>query len=65
MADPSPHQFRTFRHLQKNLKEALLGCGSGRELIAKGFEDDVTHAAQLNRYDTVPVMRGEKLVRYE
>ena len=54
----------TFRHLQSDLKEALLECGSGRELIGKGFEGDVTHAAQLNLYDSVPVMRGEWLIAY-
>lgn len=39
----------------------LLGCGSGIELISKGYEGDVRHAARLNLYDVVPVMQGEAL----
>jgi 2-phosphosulfolactate phosphatase len=46
------------------LAEMLLECGSGRELQARGQADDVRHAANLNLYDTVPVMRDECLVRF-
>jgi len=44
------------------LEEMLLECGSGRELQGKGQVHDVRHAARLNLYDTVPVMRGECLL---
>ena len=42
----------------------LWECGSGRELRKMGFPEDVRHAAQLNSYDTVPVMRGRHLEPY-
>jgi hypothetical protein len=29
-----------------------------------GFPEDVHHAAQLNTYDAVPVMRGTHVERY-
>jgi 2-phosphosulfolactate phosphatase len=53
-----------FTHSQRDIAALLWECGSGRELRAMGFPEDVRHAAQLNSYDTVPVMRGEYLVRY-
>jgi 2-phosphosulfolactate phosphatase len=39
------------------LDEALAGCESGRELIARGFGDDVSAAAQLDVATAVPVLR--------
>lgn len=36
--------------------EHLLGCASGRELVAKGFEPDVAIAGRLATSDVVPVM---------
>jgi 2-phosphosulfolactate phosphatase len=53
-----------FTHSQRDIAALLWDCGSGRELRAMGFPEDVRHAAQLNSYDAVPVMRGEYLVRY-
>ena len=53
-----------FLHLKDHLIETLRDCGSGRELCEKGFSRDVDHAAQLDLYDTVPVMRGEQLERF-
>ena len=53
-----------FTHSQRDIAALLWECGSGRELRAMGFPEDVRHAAQLNSYDAVPVMRGDYLVRY-
>lgn len=39
------------------LSELLRGCGSGIELIARGYPGDVDHAARLDLYDAVPVLR--------
>ncbi|HZT43397.1 MAG TPA: 2-phosphosulfolactate phosphatase [Chthonomonadaceae bacterium] len=52
-----------FRQAEPDLEEILWECGSGRELRKKGFEEDVRHAARLNLYDSVPVMRGEGIER--
>ncbi|GCE21551.1 2-phosphosulfolactate phosphatase [Dictyobacter kobayashii] len=46
-----------FRQAKDQLAALLWECGSGRELRARGFEQDVVHASQLNRYQTVPAMR--------
>jgi 2-phosphosulfolactate phosphatase len=51
-----------FHSLAPDLAAVLADCGSGRELIAKGYGQDVTHAARLNAYAAVPVLRGDALV---
>jgi len=51
-------------HSRLDLAALLWECGSGRELRGMGFPEDVRHAAQLNSYDAVPVMRGKHLERY-
>lgn len=46
-----------FRNFEKKLPEALQGSSSGRELIEKGFPEDVAYAAALNVSSAVPVLR--------
>ena len=53
-----------FTHSRRDIAALLWECGSGRELRGMGFPEDVRHAAQLNSYDAVPVMRSEHLERY-
>ena len=47
------------------LPQLIEDCGSGRELRAMGFGQDAVHAARLDCYDAVPVMRGERLERLQ
>lgn len=55
-----------FRSLAPDLAAVLADCGSGRELIAKGYQGDVTHAARLNVYEAVPVLRdNDTLVAHD
>lgn len=54
-----------FSQSQSRLADLIRDCGSGRELCALGFEDDVTFAAQLNLYDTVVHMKGDRLEAWE
>jgi 2-phosphosulfolactate phosphatase len=44
------------------LHEALLQSGSGRELAARGFENDIAIAAALDASITVPVLRDGAFV---
>jgi 2-phosphosulfolactate phosphatase len=44
----------TFEHGRDRITQWLQTCTSGRELIAKGFPDDVDFAAQLDVSDVVP-----------
>lgn len=48
-----------FRSAQTGLESALRQCGSGKELIELGFEEDVAIAAQLDVSDCIPVLAGE------
>jgi 2-phosphosulfolactate phosphatase len=45
-----------FRSAQPHLKALLKQCGSGIELIEKGFEQDVDLAAELDVSDCVPAL---------
>jgi len=55
----------TFLHLKDQLLTTLINCASGRELVSKGFEEDVTHAAQLNCYKSVPYMQKDHLTIFK
>jgi 2-phosphosulfolactate phosphatase len=46
-----------FHSVQGELAELLWNCESGRELREKNYGSDVKHAARLNLYQAVPVMR--------
>ncbi|MFN8637710.1 MAG: 2-phosphosulfolactate phosphatase [Chloroflexota bacterium] len=52
----------SFRDLDGDLAQFLFESGSGRELRAAGFPQDVEHAARLDVYDAVPAMHGDELV---
>jgi 2-phosphosulfolactate phosphatase len=45
-----------FQNVQSNLLDTLLRCGSGKELVGRGFEADVHLAAQLNVSRVAPVL---------
>lgn len=46
-----------FRSRKDSLREALRNCASGRELIAKGYTDDVDTSAEFNVTKVVPTLR--------
>ncbi len=52
-----------FERFRRNLAEALCGCGSGRELIERGFRRDVELAAEYGASSTVPVLAGGQFIR--
>jgi 2-phosphosulfolactate phosphatase len=45
-----------FHSLRGEIGAVLWECGSGRELRMRGYDEDVRHAARLNRYDVAPVL---------
>ena len=53
-----------FRGSEGALDRLLAECGSGRELHAAGYPQDVAHSARLNAYDAVPSMHGERIEQY-
>lgn len=50
-----------FLQARDNLEALLWECESGQELREMGFAGDVLHAARLNLYNCVPIMRNERL----
>ncbi len=55
----SPEAFAAksvFESMEKDLQNLLLQCGSGKELIERGYKQDVLLAAQLNVSDCVPTL---------
>lgn len=44
----------TFRAMRSNLRDQLLACSSGRELVERNFENDVLLAAEHDASDCVP-----------
>jgi 2-phosphosulfolactate phosphatase len=48
-----------FRSAQADLADILRRCGSGKELIGRGFAHDVELAAQLNVSDAAPLLVKE------
>lgn len=45
-----------FHSVKSNLLDTLLRCGSGKELVGRGFEPDVHLAAQLDVSGAAPVL---------
>ena len=46
-----------FLSAQENLENLLLQCGSGKELIERGYQEDVFLASRLNVSDCVPTLQ--------
>ncbi len=51
-----------FDAMKTNLDEVLMNCGSGQELIDRGFKSDVLLASDLNSSDNVPLLKGDYYV---
>jgi 2-phosphosulfolactate phosphatase len=56
--------YRAFHHTQPDLARYLSQCGSGRELIERGYTEDVHLAAELNISDAVPLLTEGVYRRY-
>jgi len=57
---PEAHVCRAaFLAVRDRLEGILLESDSGAELRAMGFADDVRHAAQLDLYESIPVLTSE------
>ncbi len=51
-----------FNAVKENLRATIKACGSGKELIGRGFENDVDLACALNVSPNVPVLQGNYYV---
>jgi 2-phosphosulfolactate phosphatase len=54
-----------FLHMRSEFAALVTACPSGRELIELGYPQDVRHAARLDVYDRVPVLREGVLRQLE
>lgn len=51
-----------FQHHHHNIFSILENTGSGKELIHRGFPQDIEIAAQLNISDCVPVLKNQAYI---
>jgi len=51
-----------FSHFRRNPGPALFGCGSGKELVDKGFGEDVELALEYAVSPVVPVLAGDRFI---
>ncbi len=51
-----------FQHFRADLKGALAGCGSGKELIEKGFRSDTDLASEYAVSSAVPMLMGDRFI---
>jgi 2-phosphosulfolactate phosphatase len=54
-----------FQHAQPRLGEYLSQCSSGKELIERGFAEDVSLASEFNTSSAAPILMGAAYVRAE
>lgn len=54
-----------FRAARSTLGEVLRQCSSGKELVERGFTEDVSLASQLNASDSAPILVDGAFVRAE
>jgi 2-phosphosulfolactate phosphatase len=51
-----------FLAAESELKKLLLRCGSGKELMERGYEEDVLIAAELNVSECVPTFKEDAYI---
>lgn len=54
-----------FRQFEHDITGVLKECSSGRELIQKGFPDDVTVSSEVNVSSTVPILHNGAYVNHK
>lgn len=47
-----------FESAEPNLLDLLLHCGSGKELVERGYQEDVVLAAELNISESIPMLES-------
>ena len=52
----------TFERFRRTLRDALSRCGSGKELIQRGFATDVELAAECAVSSAAPVLAGDRFI---
>ena len=52
-----------FNSYKENLTEGLVKCSSGKELIKRGFKNDVILAGEFNCSKSVPILKSGEYVR--
>ncbi|MGA2131788.1 MAG: 2-phosphosulfolactate phosphatase [Bryobacteraceae bacterium] len=64
---PSPEAeiaIAAFEHFRGNLRDALMRCSSGKELIARGLASDVELASDYSISRAVPILREGRFVDF-
>ncbi|MDM5315253.1 2-phosphosulfolactate phosphatase [Fictibacillus sp. b24] len=64
----SPEAFvckQAFEASKHNLPSLIKNCGSGKELIERGFEEDVHFCMQYNKSSTVPILSKNQFICFK
>lgn len=64
LSPESQSALAVFKAFETQLPQALKECNSGKELIERGFEQDVSLAADLNVSTNVPVLKDRSYKGY-
>ena len=59
LSPESKSALAVYESVKDNLPEEIKKCSSGKELIERGFEDDVNLACELNVSECVPVLKDK------
>lgn len=51
-----------FTSVEENLSDQIMQCSSGKELIERGFKNDVYLACEYNKSNTIPILRENAYV---
>lgn len=62
LSPESKSALAVYESVKNNLKEELKNCSSGKELIERGFEEDVNLACELNISTSVPVLNNKAYI---
>jgi len=53
-----------YRSIKDHLPETILQCFNGKKLTRLGLQDDIQFCTSVNRYQTVPVLREDRLIPF-
>lgn len=63
LSPESKSALAVFESMKNSLPDEIKKCSSGKELIGRGFEEDVSLACELNVSDCVPLLKDKSYIK--